>query len=110
MPKDDLKEAAAASGERRNHRRVPLKQPATLYVGGAATRCECLSLSIGGAAVKGSGAMPGAEVRVVIPVGSSKIDVQAEVVRIDGGVLGLRFLKLDKSSLKALLSVTSSTW
>lgn len=88
--------------ERRAHRRVDFRGPVTLD-GHPGT---CRDLSLGGIGlVTGHALGPGRTVNVRLELpGGRRVSADAEVVRASEGSVGVRFTKLDQSSLAALIS------
>lgn len=94
-----------AAPERRNHRRRRFGAPMAVVVDGAKTPVSALNVSVGGAAVRTNArAEVGAHVALEGEIGGhGRVALEAEVVRVEQGVLGLRFLALGQRDLEALL-------
>ena len=103
-----MNQASGAGRERRLHRRRSVSARMRIVVGGASVSVDALNVSIGGAAVNtGAAAMVGEIVRLEVDLlRSSPVHVDAEVVRAEHGVLGLRFLALGQRALEALLEAS----
>jgi hypothetical protein len=100
-----MTEPAAPGSERRTHRRRPLAAPTWIVVGGKRVPVAAVNVSIGGAAVSTPARAAVGEIveLEVAPFGSRKVVLDAEVVRVERGVLALRFLALGQRALEALL-------
>lgn len=103
-----MADPVAPGRERRTHRRGPLAAPMWLVVGGQKVRVSALNVSIGGAAVcTAAEASVGEMVALeVTPARSRAFVLDAKVVRVERGVLGLRFLALGQRALEALLEAS----
>jgi hypothetical protein len=88
--------------ERRAHRRIAFRGP--VAVDGHPGSCNDLSLGgIGLVTGHDLGLGHSVSVRLRLPDGG-RVSADAEVVRASGGSVGVRFTKLDQSSLAALIS------
>ena len=103
-----MTERAASGRERRSHRRRLLDAPMRVVVGGRPVTVAAGNVSVGGAAVHTSAAAAVGEiVRLELEVfGGPLVELEAEVVRAEHGVLGLRFLALGQRALEALLEAS----
>jgi hypothetical protein len=102
----DIALASFPGPERRVHHRVPYSSPAQLRFHDKVYAVSCLNLSLGGAAVKSPVACsPGDALRLSFqPLDTGeRFSVRAEIVRVEEGVLGLRFLEFEQRSLTSLL-------
>jgi hypothetical protein len=79
-----------------------------LVAGGSRVSVSALNVSVGGAAVHTcASAEVGAVVELEADLGASRgFALEAEVVRAERGVLGLRFLALGQRELEALLDAS----
>lgn len=89
----------------RAHRRVPF--------GGAAridsSIARCRSISTGGVSVRSwSKLSPGEIVTLQIELPDGQIRTRAQVARVDGQQVGLRFMELDQRSLRAVLAYVAA--
>lgn len=103
-----MTERAARGADRRLHRRGPVRAKMSIGVSGAREPVTALNVSVGGVAVHTSAkATVGSivEVEARFP-GEHSLSLDAEVVRAEGGVLGLRFLALEQRALEALLEAS----
>jgi len=103
-----MSEMAASGYERRVHRRRVLDAPMWIVVEDARVRVTAVNVSVGGAAVHSSAkADVGAFIRleVELPADSAFV-LDAEVVRAEDGILGLRFLALGQRALESLLEAS----
>jgi hypothetical protein len=104
-------ERAFPERERRVHRRRPLSAPMWIVVGASRVPVSALNVSVGGALVHTSEKTDaGTLVRLAAELaGELRFTLEAEVVRVEPGVLGLRFLALGQRALEALLEPAIST-
>jgi PilZ domain-containing protein len=95
----------ALERERRVHRRRALNAPMWIVVGGARLPVSALNVSIGGALLHASArAVVGTLVRLEAKLaGVRDVVLDAEVVRVEPDVIGLRFRALGQRALEALL-------
>lgn len=94
--------------ERRYHHRALVGASAWLVVDEQRFDAECVDVSMGGAAVRSQAPVsPGRVVRFELSLGydAGSIAIQAEVVRLAPGEVGLRFLALDRASVDAILKL-----
>ena len=100
-----MTERALLERERRVHRRRSLNSPMWIVVGGSRVPVSALNVSIGGALLHASTrAEVGALVQLEAKLeGVRDFVLDAEVVRVEPGVIGLRFLALGQRALEALL-------
>jgi PilZ domain len=94
--------------ERRHHHRALVGASAWLLAFGDRHDAECVNVSMGGAAVRTRAALRvGTPLSFELSLGSDRgsIAIEAEVVRVAEGELGLRFVALDRASLEALLQL-----
>jgi hypothetical protein len=106
---DNAVSASTTASERRAHSRVSVKVNAELRAGDKSLSAECISMSLGGAALQ-SERPPvniGSIVKVKVKLGDRDVEARAQVVRVQGGTVGLRFLELDQGSLLAILQAVS---
>lgn len=103
-----MTEHALPEHERRHHRRHPLSVPMWLVAGGARVAVSALNVSVGGVAVHTRAhAEVGSVVELEAELGGARdFALEAEVVRVERGVLGLRFLALGQRELEALLETS----
>jgi hypothetical protein len=101
-------ERALSGRERRSHRRRPLRAPMWLVAGGSRIPVSALDVSVGGVAVHARAeAEVGAVVELEAELGDARrFALEAEIVRAERGVLGLRFLALGQRELEALLAAS----
>ncbi len=93
--------------ENRVHHRVPYSSRVQLRLSDKVYAVTCVNLSLGGAAVQSS--LPcsvGDELRVSFSSGTSpqRFTIRAQVVRVENGMLGLRFVEFEQQALLALLA------
>ncbi len=93
--------------DNRVHHRVPYSSRVQLRLNEKVYAVSCVNLSLGGAAVQSS--LPcsiGDELRVSFSSGTGpqRFAVKAQIVRIEGGVMGLRFVEFEQHALVALLA------
>jgi len=103
-----MTERALPERERRVHRRRSLTAPMWIVVGGSRVPVSALNVSIGGALVHASArADVGTLVRLEAKLeGVLDFVLDAEVVRVEPDVIGLRFLALGQRELEALLETS----
>jgi PilZ domain len=103
-----MTERAELERERRVHRRRSLNAPMWIVVGGSRVPVSALNVSIGGALVHASArAEVGMQVRLEAKLaGAHDFVLDAEVVRVEPDVIGLRFLALGQRALEALLETS----
>lgn len=92
--------------ERRVHHRVPYASSAQLRVHDKVYAVQCVNLSLGGAAVKAPVPFaPGDELRLSLKTGDAgeRFSVRAQIVRVDGNMLGIRFVEFEQRALVSLL-------
>ncbi len=92
--------------ERRHHHRALVGASAWLLVAEDRYDAECVNVSMGGAAVRSTAALPvGTPLRFELSLGNDRgsVGIDAEIVRAGEAELGLRFLALDRASMEALL-------
>lgn len=94
--------------DRRNHRRRAVSAPMWIVVEGERVSVDALNVSVGGAAVHSSArATVGEIVRLEVElVERPAVHLDAQVVRAEHGVLGLRFLALGQRALEVLLEAS----
>lgn len=95
-----------SSTDRRVHTRAPLQAPVLLDAQSAWQRARSENVSVGGVAVACDAPIPvgkTVEVYFELPCGIA-VEATAEVVRSSGGMLGLKFKKLERSAALALRS------
>ena len=99
-----MTERALLERERRVHRRRSLNVPMWIVVGGSRVPVKALNVSIGGALVHANArADIGTLVRLEAKLEGVLVFVlDAEVVRVESDVIGLRFLALGQRALEAL--------
>jgi hypothetical protein len=93
-------------GERREHSRVPLRAPVMIDSQSTYQSGDCRDVSAGGVAVTvdsppDAGAL--VEVYFELPTGIA-VEAKAEVIRIDGHLVALRFLELESKARTALVA------
>ena len=106
-----MSDSAVRAGERRTHRRRPLH--ASMWVASDGTRIpvSIVNVSVGGAAVRAAVSASVGEIVTleVAPAAGAAFVLSAEVVRVDAGLLGLRFLALGQRALEALLEASGAS-
>jgi predicted acyl esterase len=96
--------------ERRVHRRVQLDREVAIDLADASFSGRSLNVSVGGMALELACASPreltvGVRVTVRVDLGAGAFALTTgEIMRVARGVLGLRFVALDRTSLLALLA------
>jgi hypothetical protein len=103
-----MSDPAASGRERRVHRRRVIDAPMWIVVGETRVPVTALNVSVGGAAVRSTAkASVGTLIRLEVELAASiSFTLDAEVVRITGDVLGLRFLALGQRALESLLDAS----
>ena len=103
-----MTDRALLERERRVHRRRSLNAPMWIVVGSSRVPVSALNVSIGGALVHASvRAEVGTIVRLEAKLaGAHEFVLDAEVVRVEPDVIGLRFVALGQRALEALLEAS----
>lgn len=93
--------------ERRRHRRVGVRAPASLVSSWNVGTAECVDLSMGGAGLLSDATPPsGSKLKLELHLGPGRrVIASAEVVRSCDGSVGIRFVQLDPKSMAAILSM-----
>jgi hypothetical protein len=106
-----MSDPAVPAGERRTHRRRPLHASMWVASDGTKIPVSTVNVSVGGAAVRATvSASVGESVTLeVAPAAGAPFVLSAKVIRVDAGLLGLRFLALGQRALEALLEASGAS-
>jgi hypothetical protein len=103
-----MSDPAAPGRERRVHRRRIVDAPMWIVIRETRVPVTAVNVSVGGAAVHSPAkASVGTTIRLEVELAASiSFTLDAEVVRVAGDVLGLRFLALGQHALESLLDAS----